>query len=450
MALALAWKAAGGAAAVSSDCSAEHAARLKAAGLDVRPGAQDAPAPGGWLAIDGYQFGPDYLDVAKARSRTIVMDDYGNRPRLPADIVLNSNAGSDDFPYAPTDTLVLAGPRYALLRSEFAGEPPPRRRADRPKVLVTLGGADPDNTTAVVLKALAPLKSRIDVIAVIGPDNPHEATLKSLAGDLRRNVKDLRALMLDCDAAVVAGGVTSLECAATGLPMVVLALTENQERQSSALGAAGAAINLAYDRDPTRIAAATLAALATPAMGAAGRGLVDGKGAARVVAALRALSTPKLTAADVTFRPAGLGDLWPVWRIANEPSVRAHAFSTAHIPAETHERWFTAQLKDAKTRFYVLDVAGTIAAPVRYVLDGHGVAEAHFSVASAFRGKGLGKLALSLSMARAAKELGAKKLKALVIEPNDPSARSFLSAGYTRAGSTKERGRDCAVFEASC
>lgn len=446
MALALAWKGLGGRAAVSTSCSPKLSARLKAAGLDVRPPSADAPAPGGWLAVDGYEFDPEYLDAAKSRSKLLVVDDHGHRPRLPADVILNPNAGCESFPYAASDALVLAGPRYALLRPEFAAEPPARRRGARPKVLVTLGGADADNSTQAVLKALAPLKEELAVIAVVGSENPHEALLRPLAADLRRDVSDLRSLMLECDAAVVGGGVTSLECAATALPMVVLTLAENQERQARTLAADGAAINLGYDRDPGRIAAGARAALAMRP----GRRLVDGRGAARVAEVLRALSAPKLDESDAVLRLAEAGDAWPVWRLANEPSVRDRSFSREPIPAETHEAWFGSQLKDTKTRFYVLDVAGTVAAQVRCVLGAEGAAEVHFAVASAFRGKGLGTLALRLSRERAAKELGGARLKAFVIEPNDPSARAFISAGYTRAGSAKERGRDCAVFEAAC
>jgi RimJ/RimL family protein N-acetyltransferase len=361
-------------------------------------------------------------------------------------VILNPNAGCADFPYAPTDALVLAGPRWALLRPEFAAEPVRHPRGAKTKVLVTLGGADTDNATETVLKSLAALKNEIDIVCVIGPDNPHGERLKPLAKDLRRSVCDLRALMLDCDAAVVGGGVTSLECAASGLPAVVLTLAENQARQAQGLAAAGAAVTA----EPAKAGAALRAVLTSSGMGAAGRRLIDGKGAERAASVLAALSKPKLGEADAVLRQAETRDVWPVWRLANEPSVRARSFSAEPIPAAVHEKWFAAQLADAKTRFYVLEVSGALAAQVRAVRGENGCAEVHFAVASAFRGKSLGTLALRLSRERAARELGADKLKAFVIEPNEPSARAFLGAGYARAGSAREKGRDCAVFEAIC
>jgi UDP-2,4-diacetamido-2,4,6-trideoxy-beta-L-altropyranose hydrolase len=448
LALAQAWKALGGPAALAGSCSPALASRAAAAGVALRPASGHAPAAGGWLAVDGYGFSPEQLDAFRSLARTLVVDDYGHRPRLPADVVLNP--GSEDFPYAPSDALVLAGPRWAPLRPEFAAEPPRREgKGARPRVLVCLGGSDPGNVTQAVLKALRPY-DQLDVTAVIGADNPHAASLDSLARDLRRGVPDLRALMLECDAAIVAGGVTALECAAAGLPMAVLTAAENQVRQARALCDAGAAVWLGEERAPARIAEAALAALSSPGMGEAGRRLVDGRGAQRAASALAALSKPKLGEADVVFRLADPRDLWPLWRLANESSVRANSFSKEPIPAEAHARWFAAQLADPKVRFFVLEAGGAVAAQVRAVRGDNGAAEVHFAVAAAFRGKGLGTLALKLSRARAAKELGAAKLKALVIEPNEPSARAFLGAGYARAGKSRERGVDCSVFEAAC
>lgn len=448
-ALAQAWKALGGRAALSGECSPALRRRLEEAGLEVRAPAGDGLAAGGWAFIDGYGFAPEYLEAARAKARTLVVDDYGHRARLPADVVLNQNAGAERFAYPPDAALFLLGPRFALLRPEFA-EAPRRAANAKPRVLVTLGGSDPDNVTETVVRALAPLAAELDLVVVIGPDNPHEAALRGLTRDLRKGVPDLRALMLQCDAAVVAGGVTALECAAAGLPTVLLSIAENQKRQVQALGAAGAGLALGEERGAKALAEAARSAAANPALGAAGRALVDGSGARRVAGVLRALTAPKLTVADCLLRPAAASDCWNVWRLNNEPSVRARSFATGAIPAETHERWYAEQLRRPDARFFVLEVAGAHAAHARYTRSASGEAEVHFAVASAFRGKGLGTLALSLSRGPACRELGVSRVKALVLEPNDPSARAFLSAGYHRAGSAVERGQRCSVFEASC
>jgi RimJ/RimL family protein N-acetyltransferase len=180
-----------------------------------------------------------------------------------------------------------------------------------------------------------------------------------------------------------------------------------------------------------------------------GRTAVDGRGAARAAAALLALSEPRLTAEWVRLRPAVSEDALEVWRIANEPAVRAHSFRKEPIPLAEHLKWFGAKLKDADGRFWVVETGFVVAGQVRYARAGD-QAEVHYSVRGAFRGKGLGTLALSQSRQLACRELGVKRLTGVVISPNEPSERSFASAGWTRKGSEHRDGAACAVFEAAC
>lgn len=427
---------------MASDLSPEHAARVKAAGLDLRPAA--AIATDGWLAVDGYEFRPDYLDDAKKKAKTLVLDDYGHRDRLPADVVLNPNAGAEDFAYAPSDALVLAGPRYALLRPEFAAKPSRPPHGGRPRVLVSLGGADAQNVTAAVLKALIPLKAELDVVTVVGVDNPHEATLRTLDPNLHRGVADLRSLMLECDAAVVAGGVTSLECAASGLPTVILTLAENQAGQARALSAAGAGMMATVPQ----VADAVRAVLKAPGMGAAGRALIDGRGAERVTRVLAAASVRTLAPEQIVIRPATPEDALDIWRLAN--AVRSFAILKDAIALEQHLAWFKSQLADKDVRYWVMVAGGAIAGQIRYSRLGPEAAEVHLSFHRLFRGKGLGTLALKETSPKACRELGVRNVRAKVLENNAPSERAFLKAGYRRAGNTEERGARCETFEFTC
>jgi spore coat polysaccharide biosynthesis predicted glycosyltransferase SpsG/RimJ/RimL family protein N-acetyltransferase len=442
LALAQAWTQLSGSAESWGSHSPAIQKRFADAGVPAKPANDDFP-PGSWVLIDGYDFTPDYLEKALAKTKTLVMDDYGHRPRLAATVVLNQNAGAEAFPYPHDGIFRLLGPRFALLRPEFAAEPK-RTKRDKPRVLVAMGGADPDNATGLVLEAL----KEFSVTAVLGPDNPHEAKLKGSGAEIVKSVSDLRALMLGHDAAVVAGGVTSLECAAAGLPTVLLTLAENQSGQVAALGKAGVGIALGAERAPGKIAAAVKAALVAPGMGKSGRALVDGNGASRVAKILAAIASPK--ADEAVLRLAEAQDAAVLWRLANEPSVRANSFTKTPIPLDEHLAWYARQLSDKKTLLFILEVAGAVVAQVRYAKTAPHEAEVHFAVAGAFRGKGLGTMALALSRERASKELKISKVKGLVIEPNPPSAKAFLAAGYTRAGTARERGVECAVFEAAC
>jgi UDP-2,4-diacetamido-2,4,6-trideoxy-beta-L-altropyranose hydrolase len=257
-----------------------------------------------WLVLDGYHFDPDYQRAVRAAGcRLLVVDDMAHLAYYDADIVLNHGVHAAQLVYScAPGTWLLQGSRYALLRREF------QRHGRRNialvgrarKVLVTMGGSDPVNATATVVKALqqidAPgLKTRL----LVGPVNRHVGNLHGLVAQSRWPIvvetarERLAPLMRWADLAITAGGGTCAELAAMGVPMLTLVVADNQRPIAAALHTAGVAVNLGWHTDvsPACIAAA-LTALANDwprrtAMSGQGRALFDGQGADRVVNAMQ-------------------------------------------------------------------------------------------------------------------------------------------------------------------
>ena len=84
-----------------------------------------------------------------------------------------------------------------------------------PKVLISLGGSDPDNVTLKVIQALMMNNGlNLKVIVVVGGSNPHYKKLQSLiesnteshlAISLQQNVNNMPELMAWADIAIAAG-----------------------------------------------------------------------------------------------------------------------------------------------------------------------------------------------------------------------------------------------------
>src|SRR2546423_3259746 len=112
-----------------------------------------------WIVVDGYQFGADYQRVLKAAGfKVLFLDDYGHASHYFADLVLNQNKQAKESLYSARDshTRLLLGPEYCLLRREFKRWRGWKREIASVghKVLVTMGGSDPDNATEIVIAAL--------------------------------------------------------------------------------------------------------------------------------------------------------------------------------------------------------------------------------------------------------------------------------------------------------
>jgi UDP-2,4-diacetamido-2,4,6-trideoxy-beta-L-altropyranose hydrolase len=264
-----------------------------AAGMDVF--LEHLEERGGWAALDGYHY--DLADERRVRetAQLLVLDDYAHRPRYSADVLLNQNPTGPETAYVlEGDARLLLGTRYTLLRREFVQPPPPERRTERhaKRVLVTLGNGDFPDARARVLAGLVAAETPFEVRLVQGEAAgapPPTPSVEVVAGG-----QAMRAHMEWCDFAVSAGGSTCWELAFLGVPTVALSLAENQRSLAAALARAGAGVDLGPAELLTpELVAPIVDVLAEDAdrrraMSEAGRRLVDGRGAARVVDVLRA------------------------------------------------------------------------------------------------------------------------------------------------------------------
>jgi UDP-2,4-diacetamido-2,4,6-trideoxy-beta-L-altropyranose hydrolase len=197
---------------------------------------------------------------------------------------------------------MLLGTRYALLRPEFATFPgrPRHTRAVARRVLVTLGGSDPENVTPMVLRALEMVGvPELHARVVAGPANPHleglcEAGWRSRGRmEILTAAEDMPALMDWAEIAISAGGSTCWELAFMGVPSIILVLADNQLGVAQALGEAGIPVQMgrAETISPQALAEKLAALLPAAAereqMALRGRALVDGRGTRRVIRAMR-------------------------------------------------------------------------------------------------------------------------------------------------------------------
>ncbi len=186
-----------------------------------------------WVVVDGYHFGAHYQRILKERGlRLLVIDDKGHAAHYYADIVLNQNIHAEPELYTHKEpyTRILLGPQYVLLRREFM----PWRGWKRVvadvagKILITLGGADPQNFSANIITTLHELDhSSMEIVLIIGAANAHYdhnihlIKKMNLPVKLLRSVSNMSELMSWADVAISSGGTTVWELAFMGVPSLV-------------------------------------------------------------------------------------------------------------------------------------------------------------------------------------------------------------------------------------
>ncbi len=198
-----------------------------------------------WIIADHYGLDHHWQTAARRWApRIAAVDDLATR-RYSVDLLLNQNLSGLSANYAPLlpeGCRTLLGPRYAMLREEFvcpaiAIQPKARR------VLVNFGGFDAAMQTHHAMLALQDF-TELEVDFVAGADNPAWAQMQALAATrphwrLHSFVSDFQQRMTAADLFIGAGGGTSWERAALGLPTLCIAVSNNQQANGEVMAAAG-------------------------------------------------------------------------------------------------------------------------------------------------------------------------------------------------------------------
>ena len=192
------------------------------------------------LLIDSYYVTKEYLETLHRYIRIAYIDDL-NQFIYPVDYLINYNIYAEnlDYPnqYRKADfleTKFMLGCSYAPLRPEFSNV----QRVIKNKVskiLITSGGTDNYNVVGNILESLSARTwfSEMDYYVILGRFNIHKSELEERWRNrknvhLLSNVDNMVDYMKSCDIAVTAGGVTTYELCACGIPSVMYTLADNQ------------------------------------------------------------------------------------------------------------------------------------------------------------------------------------------------------------------------------
>jgi UDP-2,4-diacetamido-2,4,6-trideoxy-beta-L-altropyranose hydrolase len=231
-----------------------------------------------WLLVDHYALDTRWEQQMRPfTDKIMVIDDLADRPH-DCDLLLDQNQYEGlERRYdglVPDRCERLLGPRYALLRPEFAAARKTLRHRDGRvrRIFVFFGGSDLSNETAKALEAIRLLnRTEIVVDVVVGASNPKGDQIREICQGMPNTcfhlqVGNIAELMALADLAIGAGGTTTWERCCLGLPTLALVLADNQREIVEAMSAAGAMRNVGWHADVTSLGLAEVLrmALASP------------------------------------------------------------------------------------------------------------------------------------------------------------------------------------------
>jgi UDP-2,4-diacetamido-2,4,6-trideoxy-beta-L-altropyranose hydrolase len=434
-----------------------------------------------WLVTDGYHFNLDYQRGMRAAGcKLLLIDDYNHLPEYEADILLNQNIGAEEIEYrCNPECRKMLGTQYVMLRREFRtlekrtqfspgigperSERGPVIAGQRPEgsakhLLVTLGGADPDNVTLKVINALSQLElPDLQVKVVVGPANPHLDSLRQAISsstincELINSVRDMPGLMDWADFAITAAGSTCWELAVLGVPFITVILAENQEQVAQML-AKMAGIPCAGWADEGlggRVVGQIEDGLLTGPVARPCPDFVDRFGVDRILYKPAADSRLDYYTSRLVLRPISMDDAQHLFDWANDPATRKNSFNSEPILWAAHVEWLQKKLTDSSARLFMLELDGVVCGHIRYQLEKTGDALLSFVVAPGFRGMGIGDALVMRSRSVICKQWPSCRIKALTLQVNRASLSIFRKNSFLEELGLFE-GKRTSLFYWSC
>lgn len=312
LALAQAWRSAGGAFAFASRAMpASLAERIRDEGgevLRIEDGADDVQSTvsiidrckASVVVLDGYSLTTEHhWRCRQAGAVTVVIDDTGEHRAYECDIVVNQNlhASEELYVHRAEHCTLLLGVRYTLLRQEFLRYGSRTRETPEvaSRVLLSFGGADIGGLSLRAVDALA--REPGDYLLLLGAAHPERARVEALARSAENvrvmfDVKDVSPWMQWAHMAVVAAGSTVWELAFMGVPAIVIPVADNQRGVAREAQRLGLALSLEHEQDlSTERLRSVIRDLRRDSasrrrMTTTGQATIDGFGAERVVSAI--------------------------------------------------------------------------------------------------------------------------------------------------------------------
>jgi UDP-2,4-diacetamido-2,4,6-trideoxy-beta-L-altropyranose hydrolase len=258
-----------------------------------------------WLVVDHYSIDEKWENELRPHvNKLLVIDDIANR-RHNCDVLLDQNYspnGTNRYDgKIPKKTKTLIGPNYALLSPEYfkARKSLRQRSGTIERVLIFMGGSDPDNLTTLVLQSFTSVGLQaINLDVVIGFNNTNGEAIRALCelrgrAQCHTSLPHLANLMLKADLCIGAGGSTTWERFCLGLPTIVITTGANQVHTTEALSASdfieylGTASTVSAEILEEKIRQMINSPELLVRQSVAGQKLIDGLGAGRVAMVIK-------------------------------------------------------------------------------------------------------------------------------------------------------------------
>lgn len=393
-----------------------------------------------WLIVDSYALDESWEKQLRPYVKKImVVDDLANR-KHDCDLLLDQNFYENmEIRYdnlVPMTCMKLLGPKFVLLRDEFAQQKTKLRirNGQINRILIYFGGSDLRNLTEIAIEAIK-LLNRKDIVTdvIVGVMHKEKANLEKYCVELPNfnfhyQPDNMAELMMNADLAIGAGGTTTWERCCMGLPTIVIPIADNQIAITQNMATNGYV--LAVDTDKVMIASVLhqllVSLISCPNlvyfMAKRNMSLIDGIGIKRIMR--------NMFPHNIKIRRAIDTDCANVFKWRNASENRRYSFNNELIDFDTHLKWFNKIINDDHEILLIGEKHNDPIGVLRYKID-NDCAEVSVYLVPDNYGYGYGESLLKIGNDWIHEYLpDVRRVIASVIPDNERSRITFIKAGF--------------------
>lgn len=194
-----------------------------------------------YCIVDSYLADISLYKVISEKSKRCLFIDDNARIKYPKGIVVNPSLNTEGLDYyLNDDNNYLLGLDYIILRQPFINLKREAINNGVKEVLVTMGGADPNNLTPTILNLLNSRFPNITYNVVVSKAYKNLDKVKEMINDNilfyeNATAEEMKRLMLKSDIAITAAGQTIYELLATQTPFIPILVADNQKNNIAGL-----------------------------------------------------------------------------------------------------------------------------------------------------------------------------------------------------------------------
>lgn len=242
------------------------------------------------LVIDKLNTTLDYMQSLKETEvYCINIDDLGEGNKM-TDLLLCTLVRPPSIAHKN----LYSGPAYMVIADIFKNIHKRQKsiNASVKHILISMGGSDPEKLTLKTIDAIEAMKIDATIQVIVGSAYTHyqEITQKINQSDkqfiVKSNVDNMHELLYEADLAIISGGVTVYEVAASGTPAIVICQNEHENtnvfEDYNFVVKAGLGTQLSVPEITSIIKSLLEDVTAREMLSENGKKMVDGQGAERI------------------------------------------------------------------------------------------------------------------------------------------------------------------------